>query len=95
MVKTKTNIFNSAEKMLIVVDVKSGTLFDNILICDDPEYAKKFAEETWGKQKDVEKAAFEEVEKNKEAKEESEKSDIDQSDVSSCLLSPFGNSLFM
>ncbi|KAJ8622309.1 hypothetical protein MRB53_030838 [Persea americana] len=48
MVKTKTNIFNSAEKMLIVVD--------------------------------VEKAAFEEVEKNKEAKEESEKSDIDQSD---------------
>lgn len=33
--------------------VKSGTLFDNVLICDDPEYAKKFAEETWGKQKDV------------------------------------------
>ena len=26
--------------------------------------------------------------------EESEKSDIDQSDVSSCLLSPFGNILF-
>lgn len=33
--------------------VKSGTLFDNVLICDDPEYAKKLAEETWGKQKDV------------------------------------------
>ena len=31
----------------------SGTLFDNILITDDPEYAKKFAEETWGKHKDV------------------------------------------
>ncbi|KAJ8643161.1 hypothetical protein MRB53_004909 [Persea americana] len=60
--------------------VKSGTLFDNILICDDPEYAKKFAEETWGKQKDAEKAAFDEVEKKKEAEEESEKSDIDQSD---------------
>ena len=28
-------------------------LFDNILITDDPEYAKKFAEETWGKHKDV------------------------------------------
>lgn len=38
---------------LILVQVKSGTLFDNILICDDPEYAKKFAEETWGKHKDV------------------------------------------
>lgn len=33
--------------------VKSGTLFDNILITDEPEYAKQLAEETWGKQKDV------------------------------------------
>lgn len=33
--------------------VKSGTLFNNVLITDDPEYAKQLAEETWGKQKDV------------------------------------------
>lgn len=33
--------------------VKSGTLFDNVLITDDPEYAKKVAEETWGKHKEV------------------------------------------
>ena len=33
--------------------MKSGTLFDNVLVTDDPEYAKQFAEETWGKQKDV------------------------------------------
>ncbi|CAA6665585.1 unnamed protein product [Spirodela intermedia] len=33
--------------------VKSGSIFDNILICDDPEYALKVAEETWGKYKDV------------------------------------------
>lgn len=33
--------------------VKSGTLFDNVLVADDPEYAKTLAEETWGKQKDV------------------------------------------
>lgn len=33
--------------------VKSGTLFDNVLVSDDPEYAKKFAEETWGKNKNV------------------------------------------
>lgn len=49
--------------------VKSGTLFDNVLITDDPEYAKKLAEETWGKQKDAEKAAFEEAEKKREAEE--------------------------
>ncbi|CAN6724537.1 unnamed protein product [Malus baccata var. baccata] len=46
--------------------VKSGTLFDNILITDEPEYAKQLAEETWGKQKDAEKAAFEEAEKKQE-----------------------------
>ncbi|XP_020584318.1 calreticulin-like [Phalaenopsis equestris] len=62
--------------------VKSGTLFDNILICDDPEYAKKVAEETWGKNKDAEKAAFDEAEKKKEEEEkaEDEKDDIDDDD---------------
>ncbi|XP_024638651.1 calreticulin isoform X2 [Medicago truncatula] len=49
--------------------VKSGTLFDNVVITDDPEYAKQVAEETWGKQKDAEKAAFEEAEKKKEEEE--------------------------
>ncbi|KAJ1686023.1 hypothetical protein LUZ63_017413 [Rhynchospora breviuscula] len=57
--------------------VKSGTLFDNFLICDDPEYAKKFAEETWGKNKDAEKAAFEEAEKKKEEEESKDKDDDD------------------
>ncbi|KAI6684633.1 hypothetical protein NL676_030546 [Syzygium grande] len=33
--------------------VKFGTLFANVLVCDDPEDAKKLAEETWGKNKDV------------------------------------------
>lgn len=37
----------------IVLQVKSGTLFGNVLVSDDPEYAKKVAEETWGTQKDV------------------------------------------
>ena len=35
------------------LQVKSRTLFDNILVCDDPKYAKKLADETWGKHKDV------------------------------------------
>ncbi|RRT81324.1 hypothetical protein B296_00009239, partial [Ensete ventricosum] len=49
-------------------EVKAGSLFDNILVCDDPEYAKKIAEETWGKLKDVgaEKTAFDEAEKKKQ-----------------------------
>ena len=38
--------------------MKSGTLFDNVLICDDPEYAKQLVEETWAKYKDVCDAAF-------------------------------------
>ncbi|CAN6467886.1 unnamed protein product [Victoria cruziana] len=45
--------------------VKSGTMFDNILLTDDPEYARKFAEETWGKLKHAEKEAFDEEEKKK------------------------------
>uniref|UniRef100_A0A6N2KRR9 Calreticulin n=1 Tax=Salix viminalis TaxID=40686 RepID=A0A6N2KRR9_SALVM len=56
--------------------VKSGTLFDNVLVSDDPEYAKQMAEETWGKQKDAEKAAFEEAEK-KTAEEESKEDPAD------------------
>ncbi|CAM8928515.1 unnamed protein product [Rhodiola kirilowii] len=61
--------------------VKSGSLFDNILITDDPEYAKKFAEETWGKHKDAERAEFEEAEKlNTEKKEEESSADSDVED---------------
>nr|XP_010921505.1 calreticulin [Elaeis guineensis] len=52
--------------------VKSGTLFDNILICDDPEYAKSFAEETWGKNKDAEKEAKEAFDEAARRKEEEE-----------------------
>ncbi|PIA29746.1 hypothetical protein AQUCO_05800088v1, partial [Aquilegia coerulea] len=59
--------------------VKSGTMFDNVLVCDDPEYAKKLAEETWGKHKDAEKAAFEEAEKKIE--EEESKNDPADSDA--------------
>merc|ERR1711879_124809 len=35
--------------------VKSGTIFDNILITDDPEEAKRIGDETWGATKDPEK----------------------------------------
>ncbi|CAN1268137.1 unnamed protein product, partial [Linum perenne] len=57
--------------------VKSGTLFDNVLICDDPEYAKKFAEETWAKNKDAEKAAFDEAEKKAEEPDDDDEESVE------------------
>ena len=35
--------------------MKSGTIFDNVLICDDEEYAQEFGDETWGETKGPEK----------------------------------------
>ncbi|KAK1267245.1 Calreticulin-3 [Acorus gramineus] len=55
-----------------VWQVKAGSVFDNILICDDPEYAKQVVEETWAKNKEAEKEAFEEAEKVRKAREEEE-----------------------
>jgi calreticulin len=52
--------------------VKAGSIFDNILITDDPDYAKSFAEETWGKNKEAEKEMFE-----KEDQKTAEQPDID------------------
>lgn len=58
--------------------VKAGTIFDNILVTDDVEYAKKFAEDTWGKSKDGEKAMFDAAEAEKKAKEEEEAKKLDE-----------------
>lgn len=48
-----SQLFNSNMWWYACGQVKSGTLFDNVLITDDAEYAKKLAEETWAKNKDV------------------------------------------
>lgn len=53
--------------------VKSGTIFDNIIVTDDFEAAKKFAEDTWGKTKDGEKEMFDKAEEERKAKEEEER----------------------
>jgi len=53
--------------------VKSGTIFDNILITDDEKFAEKVGEETWGAMKDGEKKmkdAHDEEEKKKRDEEE-------------------------
>ena len=39
--------------------VKSGTIFDNILLTDDAKYAEEFGKETWGVTKDPEQKAKE------------------------------------
>jgi calreticulin len=52
--------------------VKSGTIFDNILITDSVQRAEEFGEETWGKTKDAEKKmkdAQDEADRKKEEKE--------------------------
>ncbi|KAK4353562.1 hypothetical protein RND71_025756 [Anisodus tanguticus] len=51
------------------LQVKAGTVFDNILICDEPDYAKKVIEEVFVN-REAEKEAFEEAEKVRKAKEE-------------------------
>jgi calreticulin len=54
--------------------VKAGTIFDNIFVGDDPEEAKKFAEDTWGKNKDGEKKMKEQLdEEDKKKREEEDK----------------------
>merc|ERR550532_2712029 len=53
--------------------VKSGTVFDNIIITDSLEEAKAMFDETYGKSKDAEKAMFDKAEEERRAKEEEER----------------------
>merc|ERR1712006_67565 len=53
--------------------VKSGTIFDNILMTDDVDYAKAHAEKTWKAQKDGEKAMKEKADEEKRKKDEEER----------------------
>ncbi|CAM9845206.1 unnamed protein product [Laminaria digitata] len=49
--------------------VKSGTIFDEILVTDSLEEAQKFGEETWAAKKDAEKeahTAFKKIKKDEE-----------------------------
>jgi len=53
--------------------VKSGTMFDDIIVTDSVDEAKKFADETFYKKKDGEKKMYDKQEEEKKAKEEAEK----------------------
>jgi len=64
--------------------VKSGTIFDNIIITDDPAVAKKHGEDFWAVTKDAEKAMKDEQdeEERKKAEAESKKDDdLDDEDL--------------
>merc|ERR1719169_69813 len=68
--------------------VKSGTIFDNIIIADSVDEVKAFVDDTWGKTKDGEKAMHDkkdeekkkEEEEEKKAKEKKKKKDEDKKD---------------
>ncbi|KAE8702945.1 Calreticulin [Hibiscus syriacus] len=55
-----------------VWQVKAGSVFDNILVCDDPQYAREIVEDLSGNNREAEKEAFEEAEKERRAREEEE-----------------------
>merc|ERR1712227_9415 len=70
------NLYKYAAFSTVGIDVwqvKSGTIFDNILITDDVDYAKAHGEKTWKAQKDGEKAMKEKAEEERKKKEEERK----------------------
>merc|ERR1712078_9379 len=70
------NLYKYANFGAVGIDVwqvKSGTIFDNILITDDVDYAKQHAEKTWKAQKDGEKAMKEKADEEKRKKDEEER----------------------
>jgi calreticulin len=61
-----------------VWQVKSGTIFDNIIIADSLDEVKAFGESTFPKSsRDAEKAMFEEADKKKKEEEEAERKRIE------------------
>lgn len=55
--------------------VKSGTIFDNILVTDSEVYAEEFGNETWGVTKEAEKAAKDALDEEEKKLEETKKAE--------------------
>ena len=60
--------------------VKSGTLFDDIIVTDSLEEAQAYAEKTFVAKKDKERAAFDELEKKKAEEAKAAKADDEEGD---------------
>ncbi len=56
--------------------VKSGTMFDDIIVTDSLEEANKYAKETFYKKKDGEKAMFDKIEEERLEKEKAEREEM-------------------
>lgn len=66
---------------LVFLQVKSGTIFDNVLITDDVKYAEEFAKETFEKTKEAEKKMKDEQdEKERKEREEEDKKRKEEED---------------
>lgn len=63
--------------------VKSGTIFDNILVTDDVEYASKFGADTWGATKEPEQAAKNKIDEEEKKKEEEKRKAEEEASKSS------------
>merc|ERR1712241_147999 len=65
--------------------VKSGTIFDNVLITDDADYAEEHGKETWGQTKDPEKkmkdAQDDEDRKKREEEEKAKEAEAEDDDA--------------
>ncbi|KAK7100553.1 calreticulin-like [Littorina saxatilis] len=62
--------------------VKAGTIFDNVLITDDADFAKEVGDSTWGQTKDPEKKMKEEQdEEDRKKREEEEKQRKEEEDA--------------
>jgi calreticulin len=57
--------------------VKTGTLFDDIIVTDSLEEAQKYAEETFFKKKDAEKEMYDKIQEEKREKEMADMPDMD------------------
>merc|ERR1719376_58944 len=60
--------------------VKSGTIFDNLLITDDPAVAKKQGEDLWAATRDAEKKMKDAQDEEERAKAEAEEGDLPEED---------------
>merc|ERR1719397_586044 len=63
--------------------VKSGTIFDNVLICDDEAHAEEVGNETWGKTQAPEKKmkdAQDDEERKKRKEEEGDDEEAEEGD---------------
>lgn len=73
--------------------VKTGTMFDDIIVTDSLEEAQKFAEETFFKKKDGEKEMYDKIMEEKKAKEAEEMGDMedDYGDMDGMDMDGFGD----